>query len=243
LPDASGGANIGTTELPWGTAYAKNFSILDGTNTVVYGKINPTTVGTASVVGVGRLTLGNNTVSGTAGNAKGQILMYGENTGYTVINQNNNTTSAVTITLPDNTGTLATIGNIGAGTGMNKVTDGDAITLNVNAGTGLTANADNITLNTATDSALGGVKLSDSYTSSNSLPAAASGGTAATPRAVQLVYAQAMAAIETVDESKMALRPHYIELAGSSDNTLNEGYIDFHYNNDSGDYTSRIIEA
>ena len=40
----------------------------------------------------------------------------------------------------------------------------------------------------------------------------------------------------------MPARPICIELSGSADGKLNEGFIDFHFNNSDEDYTSRIIE-
>lgn len=63
--------------------------------------------GTASVVGVGELGLGNNIASGTAGNKRGMIYMYGTSSGYTEIYPGNNSTSNINITLPSSAGTLA----------------------------------------------------------------------------------------------------------------------------------------
>jgi hypothetical protein len=68
--------------------------------------------------------------TGVAGEAQGQIRMFGTGTGYTTIKPSNNSARNTTITLPDDNGTLATIDNIVAGTGMTKVTEGDSITLN-----------------------------------------------------------------------------------------------------------------
>ena len=49
--------------------------------------------------------------------------------------------------------------------------------------------------------------------------------------------------IQTQLNNKMSSRPTCIELGGSADSVVNEGFIDFHFNNSSSDYTSRIIES
>lgn len=63
--------------------------------------------GTTSSVGVGELKLGNNVASGTAGNKRGMIYMYGTSTGYTEIKPTNDTTSHIVVNLPSTGGTLA----------------------------------------------------------------------------------------------------------------------------------------
>ena len=66
-----------------------------------------TAEGSTSSIGVGELGLGNNIASGTAGNKRGMIYMYGTSSGYTEIYPGNNSTSNINITLPSSTGTLA----------------------------------------------------------------------------------------------------------------------------------------
>ena len=63
--------------------------------------------GTTSLVGTGELKLGNNIASGTAGNKKGLIYMYGTSSGYTELVPSNNTSSNVVISLPSKAGTIA----------------------------------------------------------------------------------------------------------------------------------------
>lgn len=63
--------------------------------------------GTTSDVGTGELKLGNSTASGTAGNKRGMIYMYGTSSGYTEIIPSNNTTSNIQIYLPSKAGTMA----------------------------------------------------------------------------------------------------------------------------------------
>lgn len=69
--------------------------------------------GTTDAIGVGELGLGNNTASGTAGNKKGMLYMYGTSSGYTEISCGNNTTSNISLILPASGGTLArTVDNV-----------------------------------------------------------------------------------------------------------------------------------
>ena len=49
--------------------------------------------------------------------------------------------------------------------------------------------------------------------------------------------------IQTQLNGKMSTSPAYIEFAGSSSGTIHGGYIDFHHNKSTADYTSRIIES
>ena len=96
---------LGTAALPWKNTYSDSFDIY-GEASKSYGSLSAYTTGTTSTVGVTRLTLGNSTASGTASNAKGQILMYGSSSGYTNITPGYNSTSNITITLPSATGSL-----------------------------------------------------------------------------------------------------------------------------------------
>ena len=101
----NGSHSIGST--------ANRFNSIIGANVYAYdanaqhmASLRTTTTGTTDTVGVGRLIAGNNVESGTAGNAKGQVLLYGTNTGYTTITPGNNSTSNVTLTLPSATGSI-----------------------------------------------------------------------------------------------------------------------------------------
>ena len=69
------------------------------------------TKGTTTNVGTSVLTLGNNIGSGTAGNERGQLVLYGNNT-HEVTIQSNNPTSDIEVTLPNSAGTLATTDDI-----------------------------------------------------------------------------------------------------------------------------------
>ena len=48
--------------------------------------------------------------------------------------------------------------------------------------------------------------------------------------------------IQTQLNGKMAAQPRSIEFSASADGSVNEGFIDWHFNGSSADYTSRIIE-
>lgn len=110
-PDAAVGANIGEATLPWGTTYSKIFEIYGGAS-AKYGSLRVQTAGTTDAQGDTRLILGNATNKGTANNARGTMLLYGTNTGYTYIVPGNNGTSNITLTLPSAEGTLATTANL-----------------------------------------------------------------------------------------------------------------------------------
>lgn len=101
----NGNHNIGSTSNRFNTIIGTNIHVYDA-NAQHYASLRTTTVGTADTQGVGRLVAGNSVASGTAGNAKGQIVLYGTNTGYTLLTPGYNSTSSVTATLPSASGTL-----------------------------------------------------------------------------------------------------------------------------------------
>ena len=96
--------DLGTNAIPWRYVYA-NRVYINGAASKNYGYMYPSTLGTTSAIGVGRLLLGNSTASGTADNARGQILMYGTGAYYHIIQ--GAPTANRTLTLPDATGTIA----------------------------------------------------------------------------------------------------------------------------------------
>ena len=97
--------NLGTESIPWSSIRGRYLQIMGEANKQ-YGNFRAETVGTTSVTGEARLTLGNSTTTGTAGNAYGRICMYGTGAGGTYIVPGNNTASNTTLTLPSATGTL-----------------------------------------------------------------------------------------------------------------------------------------
>jgi ribosomal protein L27 len=85
LPSTPGTGTIGSLDNP--AAYLTAEAVRctypgHGTN---YARLAVYADGTTSEVGNGRLYVGNNTSSGTKGNARGSICMYGQTTGYCVI--------------------------------------------------------------------------------------------------------------------------------------------------------------
>lgn len=101
----NGNHSIGSTSNRFSGIYGANIYAYDA-NAQHYASLRTTTVGTADTQGVGRLIAGNSVNAGTAGNAKGQVLLYGTNTGYTALTPGNNTTSNATIELPSVGGKL-----------------------------------------------------------------------------------------------------------------------------------------
>lgn len=65
-----------------------------------------------------------------------------------------------------------------------------------------------------------------------------------TATATELNYCDGVTSnIQTQLNNKMSSRPTCIEFGGSADSSVNEGFIDFHFNGSNADYTSRIIEG
>lgn len=60
---------------------------------------------------------------------------------------------------------------------------------------------------------------------------------------VEAISNNSGASLQSLLDGKMSSKPTFIEFNTSADDTLNEGYIDWHWNGSSTDYTSRIIES
>lgn len=99
--------NLGTSANPFLTLFTDTIALRGDISGTSYGALNVNTPGTADTTGVTKLVLGNNVASGTENNAKGEVTIYGTNTGSTVITAGNNSTSTVALTLPSESGTLA----------------------------------------------------------------------------------------------------------------------------------------
>lgn len=99
--------NIGNSTYPWKDIYARRFLVSAEGRTYAY--LNANTLGTTTTTGIARLSLGNNLASGTEKNAKGQILLYGQNTGYLTINTNVGTGTPI-LYLRDHGKTAYTVG-------------------------------------------------------------------------------------------------------------------------------------
>lgn len=109
-PEIDNNYTLGTSDLGYSGIFGTLHGMYSGGK--AYGMLNIMQLGTTSQVGIGRLLLGNAIASGTADNAKGQIIMYGTNTGYTTIESANDSASSYTIKLPANSGTLALTSDI-----------------------------------------------------------------------------------------------------------------------------------
>lgn len=97
------------------TAY--NVPFIGTTNQKPYyndGLKYSTKEGDVNNVGVGQLWLGNGTSSGTAGNKKGSIILYGEKNGYANLKASPNSTTDRDIFFPDASGTVALTNDIPA---------------------------------------------------------------------------------------------------------------------------------
>ena len=107
IPDKDISYDLGTSGKAYANIWGSNLKINSGGYN--YGVFYMPTLGTTSVNGEGRLVLGNNIATGNAGNSFGRLLLYGTNTGYTLITPGNNTTSNASLTLPSKGGTIARV--------------------------------------------------------------------------------------------------------------------------------------
>lgn len=111
IPQASGNVMISATSVydNTGTYYLPFYSATGNTMKLGYnsGYRFYTVDGTTSVTGTSRLQLGNATPTGTADNKRGYLLLYGDNTGYTILQSNkSNSTTNYTLSLPAASGEL-----------------------------------------------------------------------------------------------------------------------------------------
>ena len=99
--------SIGNSTYPWKDIYARR--ILASAEGQTYAYLNASTLGTTSELGTARLSLGNGIAKGTAKNARGQMLFYGQSTGYLII-YTNVETGTPTLYLRDHGKTAYTVG-------------------------------------------------------------------------------------------------------------------------------------
>lgn len=124
LPSADVTDNIGYTNLAYNVIFAKAFSINKGGKS--YGDIQIITEGTEEATGTARLMVGNITPRGTAGNARGVIVLPGVGKGITQITPSNNGDSNIEVLLPSSAGTLALKSDI---TALNVLTEVEQTTV------------------------------------------------------------------------------------------------------------------
>lgn len=124
LPSEDVTDNIGYTNLAYNVIFAKAFSINKGGKS--YGDIQIITEGTEEATGTARLMVGNITPRGTAGNARGVIVLPGVGKGITQITPSNNGDSNIEVILPSTAGTLALKSDI---TALNVLTEVEQTTV------------------------------------------------------------------------------------------------------------------
>jgi hypothetical protein len=106
-PNAPDTYYCGSSENYWKQIYCHHYYAKYAD--AIYARLYAHTAGTTTTDGVGRVLLGNNTPSGTNGNARGQIIMYGTSSGQSTIVTGNNSTSNITLTLPSVTGKIPVV--------------------------------------------------------------------------------------------------------------------------------------
>lgn len=142
--------------------------------------------------------------------------------------------------------TLSTLGVTATAAELNILDGITATTAELNYVDGVTSNIQT-QLNGKQASITGGATTitSSNLTASRALVSDSNGKVAVSAvTSTELGYLDGVtSAIQTQLDNKMSSRPACIELGGSADSVVNEGFIDFHFNNSSADYTSRIIES
>lgn len=108
VPDVAGGANVGTGSLPFTQTVARNY-YLYSSNAYQTGRFYNATTGTAETAGHAQLIIGNSTSTGSIGNAKGTIAIYGDLNYYASIGVKTGLTANRSFILPDTSGTFATM--------------------------------------------------------------------------------------------------------------------------------------
>lgn len=104
LPTADGNGQIGSDSFAWNTTNANMHRVLK--NGVLYGYTACQTEGTEETIGLTNFVVGNNKASGTKGNARGVVSLYGRGTAYTTLETSNNTEQNNNVKLPSKSGTL-----------------------------------------------------------------------------------------------------------------------------------------
>lgn len=103
IPSQDNAYHLGTSGSAFQTVKATHLTAhSQGSN---YIQASVFTVGTENTLGYGRLLVGNSTPKGTAGNARGQILVYDENGHYVSIVAQPNTVNPA-LNLPTKSGTI-----------------------------------------------------------------------------------------------------------------------------------------
>ena len=99
--------NIGSSATPYKQVLANQFRTYLGGGQ--YTQLTAQTEGTKDTTGVGALWLGNNIADGTAGNARGQVVMYNNGTAYVVFKPSDSMTTNQTMILASKGGTIPTV--------------------------------------------------------------------------------------------------------------------------------------
>jgi hypothetical protein len=105
VPAKSSTYHVGNSSTPFASMRSNAYIAL-GSDLVQYAKFYAGALGTASTVGLSDIQLGNATASGTAGNAKGRVILYNSGSKYAVIQDNDSATANRTFTLPKTAGIL-----------------------------------------------------------------------------------------------------------------------------------------
>lgn len=108
LPQKATASVCGTADKPYLTMSAKGHYLYDSTLKDC-GSFAVQVDGTSQQIGYATLTLGNNLVSGTAGNSRGRVLLYNPKGVYTYIDTNDNATVSNRLVLPTASGIIPVV--------------------------------------------------------------------------------------------------------------------------------------
>jgi hypothetical protein len=110
VSDTANTDDVGSLSIPFANMYTKNLGINPKTvsgSVKFYGSFGATTEGTTTTGGYTELKVGNNTPTGSEGNARGLVQIYNSSSGSATLEAGHSNSSDYRIYLPSAGGTLA----------------------------------------------------------------------------------------------------------------------------------------
>ena len=197
--------------------------------------------GTATDEGNSRLILGNATAKGTDKNSTGKIILYSNSTNSHTITPAT-TTSGITHTLPATSGTVLNTGTTSFTQSLTSGTKVGSIKIN-GTSTDLYAPTNTDTKNTAGSTDSSSKLFLIGATSQAANPQTYSHDTAYVGTDGCLYSGSKKVSVEGHTHDYLPASNAYFEFNGTTSSSGHGGYLDFHFNGSTADYTSRIIES
>lgn len=107
-PETGSTNNCGSVSNPFASVCSNGFYAI-GSDALSYAQVKATTLGTETIQGYSDILVGNGIANGTAGNAKGRVIVYGSGANYAVIQDHDSATAVHTLTLPRVSGQIPVV--------------------------------------------------------------------------------------------------------------------------------------